>query len=143
MNSNYDTALDNMRLTKEILVQESLRMHHNAEIRKNDQLHQANMTAMRNATAAKSVASDNSHLVSQLAEMRALLAQAQATTKEWQASHDAWRDLAQALRDEVKACPNAEAHHFGKDDAARRKRADSFEDKRRIELGLKPRYTKD
>jgi uncharacterized protein with von Willebrand factor type A (vWA) domain len=75
----------------------------------------------------------------QLSEMRALLAQAQATTKEWQASHDAWRDLAQALRDEVKACPNAEAHHFGKDDAARNNRLGDFENKKRIELGLKPR----
>ncbi len=67
------------------------------------------------------------------------LKEAQEITKEWQSAMDAWRDLAQALRDEVKACPNHEAHQFGKDDSARRKFIGNAEDSSRVKRGLKPR----
>ena len=66
------------------------------------------------------------------------LKEAHELTKEWVASMEAWRDLAQTLRDEIKACPNHEAHTFGKDDLARRNRFGNVEDKKRVGLGLKP-----
>jgi transposase len=69
------------------------------------------------------------------------LREAQEITKEWQSAMEAWRDLAQTLRDEVKACPNHEAHKFGKDDQARANRKVIFENNRRVELGLKPHKT--
>jgi hypothetical protein len=67
------------------------------------------------------------------------LREAQEITKEWQSAMEAWRDLAQTLRDEVKACPNHEAHKFGKDDTARIKRFNNHEDDGRAKRGLKPR----
>ena len=76
----------------------------------------------------------------QLRAAQAALAVANSTCMEWQASMEAFRDLAQTLRDEIKACPNEEAHHFGKNIEAMKKRLVSSEDKKRIELGLKPRY---
>lgn len=68
------------------------------------------------------------------------LREAQEITKEWQSAMEAWRDLAQTLRDEVKACPNHEAHKFGKDDTARAKRFNNHEDDGRAKRGLKPLY---
>ncbi|TXH01901.1 MAG: hypothetical protein E6R09_05695 [Rhodocyclaceae bacterium] len=69
------------------------------------------------------------------------LREAQEITKEWQSAMEAWRDLAQTLRDEVKACPNHEAHKFGKDDTARAKRFNNHEDDGRAKRGLKPLYS--
>lgn len=61
--------------------------------------------------------------------------------KEWQAAMEAWRDLALALRDEIKACQNCEAHKFGKDadaiDHHRRRKEDDV----RVSRGLKTRYS--
>lgn len=61
--------------------------------------------------------------------------------KEWQAAMEAWRDLALALRDEIKACQNYEAHKFGKDadaiDHHRRRKEDDV----RVSRGLKTRYS--
>ena len=75
----------------------------------------------------------------QLRAANAALEVANATCMEWQATMDAWQGLAVALRDEIKACPNEEAHHFGKNKEARNKLLRDLEDKKRIELGIKPR----
>lgn len=83
---------------------------------------------------------DAMNLQRKLSAAEAALAVAQATCRDWQAAMEAMRDLSGALRDEIKACPNEEAHHFGKNLEARNKRLTEFEDKRRIELGLKPKY---
>lgn len=69
------------------------------------------------------------------------LREAQEITKEWQSAMEAWRDLAQTLRDEVKACPNHEAHKFGKDEQARRTLIAQAEDSARAKRGLKPKYS--
>jgi hypothetical protein len=69
------------------------------------------------------------------------LNEAQELVKEWQSAMEAWRDLAQTLRDEIKACPNHEAHKFGKDDKARAARKIETENKARVSLGLKPHST--
>lgn len=69
------------------------------------------------------------------------LREAQEITKEWQSAMEAWRDLAQTLRDEVKACPNHEAHKFGKDEQARRTLIAQAEDSARVKRGLKPKYS--
>lgn len=79
----------------------------------------------------------------QLDEAKAALARANALVSDWQSAMEAWKDLAVTLRDEIKACPNHEAHKFGKDDAARRKRADEKEDSERRKRGLKPKYTQE
>ena len=71
------------------------------------------------------------------------LREAQEITKEWQAAMEAWRDLAQTLRDEVKACPNHEAHKFGKDDDARSRHRKGFEDDARVKRGLQPHFRPD
>ena len=60
---------------------------------------------------------------------------------EWQAAMEAWKDLAQVLRDEIKACPNHEAHGFGKDADARNHRRNSTEDASRISRNLRPIFT--
>jgi F0F1-type ATP synthase membrane subunit b/b' len=75
----------------------------------------------------------------QLRAAQAALAEANSTCKEWQASMEAWRDLSKTLRDEIKACPNEEAHHFGKNEEARTAHLQTVKEKKRIELGLKPR----
>lgn len=69
------------------------------------------------------------------------LKEANDLVKDWQSAMEAWRDLAQTLRNEIKACPNHEAHKFGQDDKARANRANSFEDKKRLEFGLPAKYT--
>jgi len=71
------------------------------------------------------------------------LREAQEITKEWQSAMEAWRDLAKTLRDEVKACPNHEAHKFGKDDAARAKHIRGAEDMAREKHGLPAKYKPD
>lgn len=66
--------------------------------------------------------------------------QAEADVLEWRAAMEAYKALAQALRDEVKSCPNAEAHKFGKDDKARRTHFIKKEDESRVSFGLTPRF---
>jgi predicted nucleic acid-binding Zn-ribbon protein len=68
------------------------------------------------------------------------LARATALNADWQSAMEAWKDLAVTLREEIKACPNQEAHTFGKDDAARKKHIQSKEDAERLKRGLKPKY---
>ena len=79
----------------------------------------------------------------ELAAAHLALKEAQDITKEWQAAMEAWKDLAQTLRDEIKACPNHEAHVFGKDQEARTQKFHSKENGKRVELGLKSRYAKE
>ena len=69
------------------------------------------------------------------------LREAQEITKEWQSAMEAWRDLAQTLRNEVKACPNHEAHQFGKDIEAVRAKVNASEDQARTKHGLPAKYT--
>lgn len=69
------------------------------------------------------------------------LREAQEITKEWQSAMEAWRDLAQTLRNEVKACPNHEAHQFGKDLEAVRAKVNASEDQARTKHGLPAKYT--
>lgn len=69
------------------------------------------------------------------------LREAQEITKEWQSAMEAWRDLAQTLRNEVKACPNHEAHKFGKDIEAVRAKVNASEDQARTKHGLPAKYT--
>jgi hypothetical protein len=75
-----------------------------------------------------------------VAQLERQLREANALIADWQASMEAWKDLAQALRDEIKACPNAEAHKFGKDDKTRNSHAMAKEDAERVKRGLKPKY---
>ncbi|MDR0775876.1 MAG: hypothetical protein LBE81_04485 [Azonexus sp.] len=72
------------------------------------------------------------------AQLRQQLAESQALIADWQASMEAWKDLAQTLRDEIKACPNEEAHKFGKDDKATTLHRRQHETEGRIKRGLKP-----
>jgi hypothetical protein len=75
----------------------------------------------------------NVQLVRQLKEAQALVA-------DWQSSMEAWKDLAQALREEIKACPNAEAHKYGNDRVAQVSRMKMKEDEERVKHGRPPRY---
>jgi hypothetical protein len=106
-------------------------------------LSKKNATLDRIATAAnldtEIAMSENERLKRQLKGAQAALAEANSTCKEWQASMEAWRDLSKTLRDEIKACPNEEAHHFGKNEEARTAHLQTVKEKKRIELGLKPR----
>jgi chromosome segregation ATPase len=85
---------------------------------------------------------NEARLKRQLRVAQAALAEANSTCREWQATMDAWQGLAVALRDEIKACPNEEAHHFGRSKEAVNKKLQELEDKKRISLGLKPRGPK-
>jgi len=75
----------------------------------------------------------------QLRAANAALEAANETCREWQATMGAWMDFAIVLRDEIKDCPNDDAHHFGKNKEARVKFLQDLEDKKRVELGIKPR----
>jgi galactokinase len=77
----------------------------------------------------------------ELDETKAALAAANELVADWQSAMFAWKDLAQALRDEIKECPNAEAHKFGKDQKARNARLWTQEDKERVSKKLAPKYT--
>jgi hypothetical protein len=55
---------------------------------------------------------------------------------------EAWKDLAITLREEIKACPNHEAHQFGKNVEAVREKFGSKEDEERVKRNLKPKYKK-
>ena len=61
--------------------------------------------------------------------------------KDWQSAMEAWRDLAQTLRNEIKACPNHEAHKFGQDIEAVRNTIRKNEDDARTKNGLATKHT--
>jgi hypothetical protein len=81
-------------------------------------------------------------MAERLQQAEAALAEANAVVADWQSAMEAWKDLAITLREEIKACPNHEAHQFGKNDEARRERANNKEDEERVKRGLKPKYKK-
>lgn len=100
----------------------------------------------RNAILEKeNQAQKSSHLTTQLtAELVATklaLEAANELVADWQSAMFAWKDLAQALRDEIKECPNAEAHKFGKNPQARTIQRWNTEDKERASRKLAPKYT--
>ena len=100
----------------------------------------------RNAVLEKeNQAQKSSHLTTQLtAELVATklaLEAANELVADWQSAMFAWKDLAQALRDEIKECPNAEAHKFGKNETARKHRIFAKEDTERISRKLAPKHT--
>ena len=84
----------------------------------------------------------NNALAQQLEEANAALAQANELVADWQSAMEAWKDLAITLREEIKACPNHEAHKFGKDDEARKNHIHNKEDEERVKRKLKPKYKK-
>lgn len=78
----------------------------------------------------------------ELARAQAALAQANELVADWQSAMEAWKDLAITLREEIKACPNHEAHKFGKDDNARFEHFTKKENEERVKRKLKPRPKK-
>lgn len=82
-------------------------------------------------------------LANDLAEARRALAEAHAVVADWQSAMEAWKDLAITLREEIKACPNHEAHKFGKaDKAVLVDHMNKKEDEERVKRNLKPKYKK-
>lgn len=77
----------------------------------------------------------------ELARAQAALAQANELVADWQSAMEAWKDLAITLREEIKACPNHEAHKFGKDGKQVNERFHKKEDEARVKRKLKPKYT--
>ncbi|WP_146187724.1 hypothetical protein [Limnohabitans sp. T6-5] len=81
-------------------------------------------------------------MAERLEQAEAALAEANAVVADWQSAMEAWKDLAITLREEIKACPNHEAHQFGKDDEARTKLLHKKEDEARAKRNLKPKHSK-
>ena len=81
-------------------------------------------------------------MAERLEQAEAALAEANAVVADWQSAMEAWKDLAITLREEIKACPNHEAHQFGKDDEARKEHIHKKEDEERVKRNLKPKYKK-
>lgn len=84
----------------------------------------------------------NSGMAARLAQAEAALEEANAVVADWQSAMEAWKDLAITLREEIKACPNHEAHQFGKNDEARKEHIHKKEDEERVKRNLKPKYKK-
>lgn len=78
----------------------------------------------------------------ELARAQAALAQANELVADWQSAMEAWKDLAITLREEIKACPNHEAHKFGKDKDKVNEHLQTKVDEGRVKKGLKPKYKK-
>jgi hypothetical protein len=76
-----------------------------------------------------------------IADLEEALRSANELVLDWQASMEAWRDLAKTLREEIKACPNHEAHAFGKDLNAINYKFNNQEDSSRAIKGLQTKYT--
>ncbi len=129
-----DTMFKNMLLAEQAQLS-TLKTQHISQL--NGQIHAQDTpmlgAAQGMATALKNVCAERD------AALQALKA-AYSVTREWQAATEAWRDLAQTLRDEIKACPNHEAHAFGQNDTARNQRRNQKEDEARVARDLKPRY---
>lgn len=82
----------------------------------------------------------NRDLQQQLEESRAALARANALVADWQSAMEAWKDLAVTLREEIKSCPNHDAHKFGRDKDQVNMHLQSKEEAERRKRGLKPKY---
>jgi O-acetyl-ADP-ribose deacetylase (regulator of RNase III) len=82
-------------------------------------------------------------MAERLQQAEAALAEANAVVADWQSAMEAWKDLAITLREEIKACPNHEAHQFGKaDKAVLVEHMNKKEDEERVKRNLKPKYKK-
>jgi predicted O-linked N-acetylglucosamine transferase (SPINDLY family) len=86
-------------------------------------------------------AAANAEMARQLAATQQALKESQELVLDWQSAMEAWKDLAQVLRDEIKACPNHEAHGFGKDQSARNQHRNRKEDEARISKKLVPVFS--
>lgn len=106
-----------------------------AQTKKSIALKQAAWSAEQTANQA------NAEMAKQLAATQAALKAANELVLDWQSAMEAWKDLAQVLRDEIKACPNHEAHGFGKDQEARGIRIRTKEDEVRVSLKLAPKHS--
>ena len=128
---NSQAYLKTAQLTESIKMQTTMREGMNLQ---NEAAHQ--MRAKSRQDAARIA-----DLEERIADAERALAQANALVDDWSSAMEAWKDLAVTLREEIKACPNQEAHTFGKDDAARFKQFSSKENSERRKRGLKPKYT--
>lgn len=86
-------------------------------------------------------AAANAEMAIQLAATQQALKESQELVLDWQSAMEAWKDLAQVLRDEIKACPNHEAHGFGKDQEARQIQFRTTEDTARVSKKLAPKWS--
>jgi hypothetical protein len=116
-------------------VNTELTRHNTAQVEKNIAQKQAAWSAEESAKEANAV------LAKQLAATQLALKESQELVLDWQSAMEAWKDLAQVLRDEIKECPNHEAHGFGKNQVARQQRILTKEDEARVSRKLTPRYT--
>jgi hypothetical protein len=82
---------------------------------------------------------ENIRLKAELDAARLALRESESLVLEWQAAMTAWKHLAQALRDEIKACPNHDAHKFGKDHSSRAEFFTRVENEERVKRGIPPR----
>lgn len=82
---------------------------------------------------------ENIRLKAELDASRLALRESETLVLEWQAAMMAWKHLAQALRDEIKACPNHDAHKFGKDHSFRAECITRVENEERVKRGIPPR----
>ena len=104
--------------------------------------YQINALKTQQISALQQEVNDRNQLAEELARAKAALAQANELVADWQSAMEAWKDLAITLREEIKACPNHEAHKFGKDDEARTKLLHTKEDEARVKRKLKPKHSK-
>jgi len=128
---NSQAYLKTAQLTESIKMQTSMREGMNLQREGINQMRAASRQDKERIT----------DLEERIAEAEAALAKANALVDDWSAAMEAWKDLAVTLREEIKACPNQEAHKFGKDFDARNKRLTEKEDAGRKKRGLKPKYS--
>ena len=81
-------------------------------------------------------------MAERLQQAEAALAEANAVVADWQSAMEAWKDLAITLREEIKACPNHEAHQFGKNKDKVNEHLQEKVDEERVKRNLKPKYKK-
>jgi hypothetical protein len=105
--------------------------------------YQINALKTQQIAMLQSEVSDKNKLAEELARAKAALAQANELVADWQSAMEAWKDLAITLREEIKACPNHEAHKFGKaDKEVLVEHMNKKEDEERVKRKLKPKYKK-
>ncbi len=135
---NIDQAnvmFKNMLLAEQAQVS-TLKTQHIALLQGQEQQPASHMpgAAQGMASALKTLASERNAALQALQE-------AQELVKDWQSAMEAWRDLAQTLRDEIKACPNHDAHKFGQNKEATDHQRRNKEDATRVSKGLSLKYT--
>ncbi len=126
---NSQAYLKTAQLTESIKMQTSMREGMNLQREGINQMRAASRQDKERIT----------DLEERIAEAERALAYANSVILDWQSSMEAWKDLAVALREEIKACPNQEAHKFGKDHPAVVKHFVTKETSERAKRGLKPK----